>query len=245
METKPQHSILMKVFGSINVLFALIIVGLVGMGAYFGNKVVQTQVELRASQEMVLSNLRIMNEQTVVSEILKEKLGDKLSIDQLTKLAFVIVDGCRKNNVPVYLVMGLIEQESTWNPKALSSMGAIGLMQVMPDTAVRIYKQRGLTFTLESLYDPVLNVSIGIDVLLDKQEAAIAQGKATKDDWIYALYYYCGKGDTYAREVIVRSVAYRKRLETPVQELLKRAQDQDRLASLAEAAIKDKKLVAK
>jgi hypothetical protein len=243
METKPQHSILMKVFGSINVLFALIIVGLVGMGAYFGNKVVQTQVELRASQEMVLSNLRIMNEQTVVSEILKEKLGDKLSIDQLTKLAFVIVDGCRKNNVPVYLVMGLIEQESTWNPKALSSMGAIGLMQVMPDTAVR--KQRGLTFTLESLYDPVLNVSIGIDVLLDKQEAAIAQGKATKDDWIYALYYYCGKGDTYAREVIVRSVAYRKRLETPVQELLKRAQDQDRLASLAEAAIKDKKLVAK
>jgi hypothetical protein len=38
-------------------------------------------------------------------------------------------------NIPPDLFFRLIEQESSWNPNAVSSVGAIGLTQIMPETA--------------------------------------------------------------------------------------------------------------
>jgi soluble lytic murein transglycosylase-like protein len=39
--------------------------------------------------------------------------------------------------VPVDLVDAIIDEESRWNPYAVSKKGAVGLMQLMPHTAVR------------------------------------------------------------------------------------------------------------
>jgi soluble lytic murein transglycosylase-like protein len=39
--------------------------------------------------------------------------------------------------VPVDLVMAIIDEESAWNPYAVSEKGAVGLMQLMPQTAMR------------------------------------------------------------------------------------------------------------
>lgn len=39
--------------------------------------------------------------------------------------------------VPIDLVMAIIDVESDWNPYAVSEKGAAGLMQLMPETAVR------------------------------------------------------------------------------------------------------------
>jgi soluble lytic murein transglycosylase-like protein len=43
----------------------------------------------------------------------------------------------RAYQVPVELVEAIIEVESNWSPHAVSSKGAVGLMQLMPATAVR------------------------------------------------------------------------------------------------------------
>lgn len=44
----------------------------------------------------------------------------------------------RKHGVPEDLFLRLVQQESGWNPKAVSHAGAIGLAQLMPETAARL-----------------------------------------------------------------------------------------------------------
>ena len=43
----------------------------------------------------------------------------------------------RQYHVPVELVAAIIDEESGWNPYAVSNKGAAGIMQLMPATAVR------------------------------------------------------------------------------------------------------------
>lgn len=44
----------------------------------------------------------------------------------------------QKHGVPVDLFLRLVNQESRWNPKAVSHAGAIGLAQLMPGTAASL-----------------------------------------------------------------------------------------------------------
>ncbi|MGI1661791.1 lytic transglycosylase domain-containing protein [Palleronia sp. KMU-117] len=44
-------------------------------------------------------------------------------------------DAARRHNVPEDLFLRLVQQESGWNPRAVSHKGAIGLAQLMPGTA--------------------------------------------------------------------------------------------------------------
>lgn len=44
-------------------------------------------------------------------------------------------EAARKHNVPEELFARLVQQESGWNPNARSHKGAIGLAQLMPETA--------------------------------------------------------------------------------------------------------------
>lgn len=44
----------------------------------------------------------------------------------------------RRHNVPEDLFLRLVQQESGWNPRAVSSKGATGLAQLMPATARRL-----------------------------------------------------------------------------------------------------------
>jgi soluble lytic murein transglycosylase-like protein len=55
------------------------------------------------------------------------------------------------------LVVAMIEVESAWNPKARSSKGALGLMQLMPATATR--------FRVHDPFDPRKNVEGGVQYL--------------------------------------------------------------------------------
>jgi len=47
-------------------------------------------------------------------------------------------DAARRHGIPEDLFLRLVQQESGWDPKAVSHAGAIGLAQLMPDTAARL-----------------------------------------------------------------------------------------------------------
>lgn len=68
-----------------------------------------------------------------------------------------LIDGIAKQRgVDADLVHAVIAAESGYNPKAVSPKGAIGLMQVMPATAV----DYGVA-SVDELFDPKTNVDVG------------------------------------------------------------------------------------
>ena len=64
------------------------------------------------------------------------------------------------------LVFGLIRQETRFMPQLRSSVGASGLMQVMPSTAKWVAKKLGLDWSNpERIHDPLVNLKLGTSYL--------------------------------------------------------------------------------
>jgi len=74
----------------------------------------------------------------------------------------LVVEEARRNRLDPFAVAGLIRQESFFNPVAVSPAGAVGLMQLMPQTAAGMARGAGVAnFQPEMLRDPAVNVRIG------------------------------------------------------------------------------------
>jgi len=73
----------------------------------------------------------------------------------------VVYEQARQFDLDPYLIAALIHVESKWNANAVSSKGATGLMQLMPETAAWISEQTGIQYQLEDLMDPELNIMLG------------------------------------------------------------------------------------
>lgn len=88
----------------------------------------------------------------------------------------------------------VIRQESVFDPRAKSSAGAVGLMQLLPSTAKGVAKKHGISMRAHSLSEPKLNVRLGTAYLqeqLDKFDgsmiltlAAYNAGPARARQWI-------------------------------------------------------------
>lgn len=67
------------------------------------------------------------------------------------------------NGVDPFLVAAIIREESQYDRKAVSRVGAIGLMQVMPATASAVAEQhRFPPVTRDDLFDQEMNIRIGV-----------------------------------------------------------------------------------
>ena len=73
-----------------------------------------------------------------------------------------------RSGLPPALVLGLARQESEFNSTAVSSAGAIGLMQLRPGTARDVAQSLGIDHTTGMLSgDPVHNLRLGSRYLAD------------------------------------------------------------------------------
>jgi soluble lytic murein transglycosylase len=59
-------------------------------------------------------------------------------------------------------VYSLIRQESFFDPRVVSGAGAVGLMQLMPDTARAMGRTLGLKVERKALFDPAVNIRLGV-----------------------------------------------------------------------------------
>jgi len=72
-----------------------------------------------------------------------------------------ILDAALKNNLDPAWVFALVRQESLFMPEVKSSAGALGLMQLMPNTALLLANQLHMPFERSNLLDPRMNVDLG------------------------------------------------------------------------------------
>ena len=75
------------------------------------------------------------------------------------KYDFIIRTMANKYRIDPKLVHSIIRAESDYNPQAVSSKGAVGLMQLMPSTAK--------AYGVKDLYDPIENIEGGVKYLND------------------------------------------------------------------------------
>jgi soluble lytic murein transglycosylase len=67
-----------------------------------------------------------------------------------------------RNDFDPMFAAGLIRQESTFQADAVSHANAIGLMQILPKTGRLLAKQRKIRYTRATLFDPNLNIELGM-----------------------------------------------------------------------------------
>jgi peptidoglycan lytic transglycosylase len=82
----------------------------------------------------------------------------------------IITQSARAHSLDPYQVAGLIRQESVFNPRAVSSARAYGLMQLVVPTGIMTAKKYGVdrAVTVDSLFEPRLNIQLGAAFFKDQ-----------------------------------------------------------------------------
>ncbi len=100
----------------------------------------------------------------IVAAVRQSGLPDR----QQRRIAIAIVREARQNGLDPLLVVALIKAESSFDNYAQSKVGAMGLMQVMPQTGKWISSLRGKRLVKNThLFDSELNLEIGTAYLAD------------------------------------------------------------------------------
>jgi soluble lytic murein transglycosylase len=120
----------------------------------------------------------------------------------------------------------LIRAESRFHADAVSSRGAVGLMQIMPDTGAWIAEQVGLTgFDSEALSDPHTNLRLGtwylrhlLDRFGDLESAleAYHAGPTRVEGWLASGEIPFAGTRAYVERVLRAVPIYRATLRWPI-----------------------------
>lgn len=103
------------------------------------------------------------NDITILKTLIEEFSYGRIPSSHSPLLAKVIYYESRKRQMDPLLVLAVIYEESSFRIKAVSPVGAMGLMQIMPNTGRQIasdLKMRG--HHKKDLFDPVQNIRVGV-----------------------------------------------------------------------------------
>ena len=83
--------------------------------------------------------------------------------EEIARVSVAIAAESSRAELPVELVLAVIQVESSGYNFAVSPVGAMGLMQLMPTTAEGVARRIGLRWVgPPTLFDPVSNVQLGV-----------------------------------------------------------------------------------
>ena len=105
-----------------------------------------------------------------------------------------------KYGVDKALIYGIIKTESNFDPEAESNAGALGLMQLMPESFewLQTFYKEDNDYQFEDLTDPALNIDYGVELLAilsdmyeveDTMICAYNGGLGNVDQWLQDPQY--------------------------------------------------------
>lgn len=144
-----------------------------------------------------------------ISASLRELGNYKMSMSTIAKLPYSeelhdffyplvywpeVEEAATRRGIDPYLVLSVMREESRFAPDARSIAGALGLMQLMPQTAQRLNKSAKVRLTgAADLYEPGINIQLGayyLHSLLQRMGsiplalAAYNGGEEAVNDWL-------------------------------------------------------------
>ena len=162
-----------------------------------------------ARQELIKLYLEADDEAKGILRMISEQNGFS---DDLLALTGLLGDGSTRYPAPNWkpkdgwkvdraLVYAFVRQESCFNQRAESEMGALGLMQIMPDTGRELAKILQYPFRKQLLKEPEYNLSLGQNYLLK-----LMNMPAVQQNLMYiATAYNAGPGNL---------IKWKKRIQT-------------------------------
>ena len=149
---------------SINKLYYLLGVLTTAVSVMAYVEIIEPDIPIQTKTETVV---RMVNVPFAPSdyELQAEEIKSSLNKSKLKHILIYIEALCWEYGVDYEMVKAVIQTESDWNHKAVSTSGAIGLMQVLPSTAMSEFKT-----PKKDLYDPYVNVTVGIKYLSELNE---------------------------------------------------------------------------
>ena len=133
--------------------------------------------------------------------------------------AQAIRDAAARNGVDPTLVMALIRQESSFQPRARSRANARGLIQLITPPARQMARQVGKRYRTHYLYDPAYNLELGsryLRFLLDRfggqhrVDAWLAQGEEYWEPAEFVASIPFSETRSYVRFVMSNWELYRR-----------------------------------
>jgi len=89
-----------------------------------------------------------------------------LAPHEVEALAHTIAREAARHEIPLELVLAVMHVESRYRAFAVSPVGALGLMQVMPATGREVAEELGIPWSgPRTLFDPHVNVRLGVAYL--------------------------------------------------------------------------------
>lgn len=185
-------------------------------------------VAVRSAQDSKLGDVRIRKVNFLCGLIAMYRP----SIADCGKVAKDIVEVAIREDIDPFLVAAVISVESSFNSQARSSAGALGLMQLLPSTAVEVHKKITGKSSYPALFQPETNINLGVEYLKQLEDryrgnrfhalAAYNWGYGNVDKVIKANGEIPGSVRKYAITILERSVHWRshfKKAEKSIAEL--------------------------
>ena len=149
---------------SVNKLYYLlgVLTTAVSIMAYM--EIIEPEIPIQTKTETVV---RMVNVPLTPSDYTAQSKEIKSSLNKskLKHILIYIEALCWEYGVDYEMVKAVIQTESDWNHKAVSTSGAIGLMQILPSTAKSEFQT-----PKQDLFDPYVNVTVGIKYLSQLNE---------------------------------------------------------------------------